>query len=81
MVTFGHDHEFADIIWYPSQHKAVYRIDDRVPINTSGNGLYDFIPFRPTPSLELAIIRTTGVANFIELKLTNFIVCYISLLG
>ncbi|TKY64137.1 L-gulonolactone oxidase 6 [Spatholobus suberectus] len=59
VAAFGHAHEFADITWYPSQRKAVYRVDDRVPINTSGNGLYDFIPFRPTPSLELAIIRTT----------------------
>ncbi|KAF7843869.1 putative L-gulonolactone oxidase 6 [Senna tora] len=57
--SFGHQHEFGDITWYPSQHKAVYRIDDRVSINASGNGLYDFIPFRPTPSLELALIRTT----------------------
>ncbi|KAK7292864.1 hypothetical protein RJT34_15719 [Clitoria ternatea] len=56
---FGHAHEFADITWYPSQHKAIYRVDDRIPVNTSGNGHYDFIPFRPTPSLELALIRTT----------------------
>ncbi|XP_027337358.1 probable L-gulonolactone oxidase 6 [Abrus precatorius] len=59
VAGFGHAHEFADITWYPSQHKVVYRVDDRVPTNTSGNGLYDFIPFRPTPSLELALIRTT----------------------
>ncbi|KAL2345950.1 hypothetical protein Fmac_007235 [Flemingia macrophylla] len=58
-VTFGQQHEFADIIWYPNQHKAVYRVDDRVPMNTSGSGVYDFIPFRSTPSLELALIRTT----------------------
>ncbi|KEH18585.1 putative oxidoreductase [Medicago truncatula] len=59
VVSFGHEHEFADISWYPSQHKAMYRVDDRVPINTSGNGLYDFIPFRPTPSIALAAIRIT----------------------
>ncbi|KAH7519415.1 hypothetical protein FEM48_Zijuj08G0033700 [Ziziphus jujuba var. spinosa] len=58
-ASFGKKHEFADITWYPSQHKAVYRVDDRVPINTSGNGLYDFTPFRSTPSLTLAVIRTT----------------------
>ncbi|XP_015947913.1 probable L-gulonolactone oxidase 6 [Arachis duranensis] len=57
--TFGHEHEFADMIWYPSQHKVVYRVDDRVPLATSGNGLYDFIPFRPTSSVELALVRTT----------------------
>ncbi|XP_028752299.1 probable L-gulonolactone oxidase 6 [Neltuma alba] len=59
VASFGRQHEFADITWYPSQHKAVYRVDDRVPIDVPGNGLYDFIPFRPTASLELALIRTT----------------------
>ncbi|XP_027154655.1 probable L-gulonolactone oxidase 6 [Coffea eugenioides] len=56
--TFGRQHEFADFTWYPSQHKVVYRIDDRVPSNTTGNGLYDFMGFRSTPSLFLALIRT-----------------------
>ncbi|KAL3502090.1 hypothetical protein ACH5RR_036539 [Cinchona calisaya] len=56
--TFGRQHEFADFTWYPSQHKIVYRIDDRVPSNTTGNGLYDLMGFRSTPSLFLAIIRT-----------------------
>ncbi|KAI4328973.1 hypothetical protein L6164_021283 [Bauhinia variegata] len=59
VASFGRKHEFADITWYPSQRKAVYRNDDRVPISTPGNGLYDFIPFRPTPSLALALIRST----------------------
>lgn len=59
-AAFGHQHEFADITWYPNQHKAVYRVDDRVPTNASGSGIYDFIPFRSTSSLELALIRTTG---------------------
>eukprot|EP00257_Ricinus_communis_P021780 XP_015581337.1 probable L-gulonolactone oxidase 6 [Ricinus communis] len=58
-TTFGHQHEFADITWYPSQHKAIYRIDDRISSNISGNGLYNSIPFRPTPSLELLLIRHT----------------------
>ncbi|KAF3973376.1 hypothetical protein CMV_003201 [Castanea mollissima] len=60
MVTsFGNEHEFADITWYPSQRKAVYRIDDRDYTNAHGNGLYDFTPFRATASVELGIIRTT----------------------
>ncbi|KAK9910099.1 hypothetical protein M0R45_034074 [Rubus argutus] len=59
VLKFGKQHEFADILWYPSQHKAVYRVDDRVSSNTSGNGLYDFLPFRATSSLALAVIRTT----------------------
>ncbi|KAI4379924.1 hypothetical protein MLD38_006161 [Melastoma candidum] len=39
-------HEFADITWYPSRHTAVYRYDDRVPLNTSGDGEFDFLGFR-----------------------------------
>ncbi|KAJ0111950.1 hypothetical protein Patl1_00680 [Pistacia atlantica] len=58
-VSFGRQHEFADINWYPSQRKAIYRIDDRVSSNTSGNGLYDYTPFRSTLTATLAIIRTT----------------------
>ncbi|GKV26290.1 hypothetical protein SLEP1_g35622 [Rubroshorea leprosula] len=56
-ISLGKQHEFADILWYPSQRKAIYRIDDRVSSNSPGNGLYDFIPFRSTPSLALDIIR------------------------
>ncbi|TYJ04891.1 hypothetical protein E1A91_A12G125400v1 [Gossypium mustelinum] len=58
-VTFGKLHEFADIFWYPSQRKAIYRIDDRVPINVSGNGVYNFTPFRSTLSLVLALVRSS----------------------
>jgi len=35
VAAFGHAHEFADIMWYPSQRKVVYRVDDRVPFNIS----------------------------------------------
>ncbi|XP_057980299.1 probable L-gulonolactone oxidase 6 isoform X1 [Malania oleifera] len=59
VVAFGKQHEFADITWYPSQQKALYRVDDRVSSNISGNGLNDFIGFRSTLSLTLAVIRTT----------------------
>ncbi|XP_057980300.1 probable L-gulonolactone oxidase 6 isoform X2 [Malania oleifera] len=61
VVAFGKQHEFADITWYPSQQKALYRVDDRVSSNISGNGLNDFIGFRSTLSLTLAVIRTTGI--------------------
>ncbi|XP_047338599.1 probable L-gulonolactone oxidase 6 [Impatiens glandulifera] len=57
IVNFGHQHEFADLIWLPAQRKVVYRLDDRVSSNVSGNGLYNFIPFRPTPSALTASIR------------------------
>ncbi|KAF2324942.1 hypothetical protein GH714_021738 [Hevea brasiliensis] len=58
-ASFGRQHEFADVTWYPSQRKAAYRIDNRVSSNTSGNGVYDFIPFRSTLSVGLALVRTT----------------------
>lgn len=60
LVTFGRKHEFGDVIWYPSQKKAVYRIDDRVSVNASGNGSYNFFPFRSTASAALAVVRSTG---------------------
>nr|TKS02050.1 uncharacterized protein D5086_0000167310 [Populus alba] len=63
VASFGRQHEFADITWYPSQGKAVYRIDDRISSNTSGNGLYDYIPFRSTLSLGLAAVRATEDAQ------------------
>ncbi|VVB03538.1 unnamed protein product [Arabis nemorensis] len=58
-VTFGKKHEFADFVWLPSQGKVVYRKDDRVPVNTSGNGLYDYLPFRSQLSAISAIRRTS----------------------
>ncbi|KAI9093925.1 hypothetical protein K1719_026923 [Acacia pycnantha] len=59
LVRFGKDHEFGDIWWSPSQKKALYRVDDRVSIKRSGNGLYDFIPFRSALSAILAATRGT----------------------
>ncbi|XP_010451193.1 PREDICTED: probable L-gulonolactone oxidase 4 [Camelina sativa] len=57
-VTFGEKHEFSDFIWLPSQGKVLYRIDDRVPGNVSGNGLFNFFPFRSQVSLALAFTRS-----------------------
>lgn len=62
-VTFGSRHEFADITWFPSQRRAVYRFDDRISSNISGNGLNDFTGFRSTLSLALAALRSTGMLN------------------
>ncbi|XP_027095565.2 probable L-gulonolactone oxidase 6 [Coffea arabica] len=56
--TFGRQHEFADLTWYPSQSKVVYRIDDRVSSGTPGNGVYDFAAFRSAPSQYLAMARS-----------------------
>ncbi|KVH97144.1 CO dehydrogenase flavoprotein-like, FAD-binding, subdomain 2 [Cynara cardunculus var. scolymus] len=60
VTTFGRQHEFADITWYPSQKRVVYRIDDRVSSNVSGNGLWDHPGFRATPSLVLLILRSSA---------------------
>ncbi|XP_054783136.1 probable L-gulonolactone oxidase 6 [Prosopis cineraria] len=59
LVRFGEKHEFGDVGWFPSQKRALYRVDDRVSFNHSGNGLYDFIPFRPTLTATLAATRGT----------------------
>ncbi|KAJ1690386.1 hypothetical protein LUZ63_014541 [Rhynchospora breviuscula] len=58
-VSFGYQHEFADLAWYPGQRKVLYRKDDRVPVNVSGNGAYDFIGFRPTATLAIQTNRFT----------------------
>ncbi|XP_068648740.1 L-gulonolactone oxidase 3-like [Aristolochia californica] len=50
-------HEFADITWYPSRQTAVFRTDDRVPLNTSGDGINDFIGFQSTPTVASIGIR------------------------
>ncbi|KAG7570734.1 FAD-binding type PCMH-like superfamily [Arabidopsis thaliana x Arabidopsis arenosa] len=59
VLTFGKKHEFADFVWLPSQGKVVYRMDDRVAVNTSGNGLYDFLPFRSQLSPIVATTRSS----------------------
>nr|GLL43657.1 probable L-gulonolactone oxidase 6 isoform X2 [Ipomoea trifida] len=57
--VFGTQHEFGDMIWFPSERKVMYRIDDRVPTNASGDGLNDFIGFRSTFSALMATTRRT----------------------
>ncbi|KAG0491071.1 hypothetical protein HPP92_007934 [Vanilla planifolia] len=52
-------HEFFDITWYPSQGKAVYRLDDREPMNASGDGVNDFIGFQSNPTLTSMSVRAT----------------------
>ncbi|KAJ4958699.1 hypothetical protein NE237_025810 [Protea cynaroides] len=54
-VDHARRHEFADITWYASRHTAVYRYDDRVPLNNTGDGVYDFIGFRA----NLVMVSTT----------------------
>ncbi|XP_078169891.1 L-gulonolactone oxidase 2-like isoform X1 [Carex rostrata] len=58
-ISFGHQHEFADIAWYPGHRKVLYRRDDRVSVNVSGSGVYDFIGFRSTATLAIQVNRFT----------------------
>ncbi|KAJ8632406.1 hypothetical protein MRB53_025742 [Persea americana] len=62
-VNFGIQHEFADMIWYPSQRQVIYRIDDRVSSNASGNGRIDFMGFRSMQTLALALVRSAEETN------------------
>ncbi|KAH9309829.1 hypothetical protein KI387_037740 [Taxus chinensis] len=59
IIDFGMAHEFGDVTWYPEQRKVIYRVDDRVPLNQSGDGVNDFIGFRPTLTAGLAISRSS----------------------
>lgn len=64
-------HEFADISWFPSQKKAIYRIDDRVPMSTPGEGVNDFIGFQSTATLTSTAVRASGTISFL-LKFNQF---------
>eukprot|EP01018_Ginkgo_biloba_P019640 Gb_24046 [translate_table: standard] len=57
ILEFGMQHEFGDITWYPARHKAVYGVADRVSVDTGGDGVYDFIGFRPTLTAILWALR------------------------
>ncbi|KAJ0968769.1 hypothetical protein J5N97_021646 [Dioscorea zingiberensis] len=57
VVDFGTQYEFADVAWFPGHKRAVYRVDFRVPFNTTGDGRNDFIGFRSTTALTLGINR------------------------
>ncbi|KAK4267064.1 hypothetical protein QN277_023902 [Acacia crassicarpa] len=59
MIHFGKEHEFGDITWNPYQKEALYRADNRVPMEQPGNGFFDFFPFRSTPAEALASFRST----------------------
>lgn len=55
ILPFASAHEFGDITWHPSRRRAVYKMDDRVSINVSGDGVNDFLGFRPT---DVAVVES-----------------------
>ncbi|KAK6129689.1 hypothetical protein DH2020_036555 [Rehmannia glutinosa] len=55
-------HEFGDIQWYPSKHTAVYRYDDRLPLNTSGDGVNDFLGFQSNFAIIAKSVRASEKA-------------------
>ncbi|KAJ0961049.1 hypothetical protein J5N97_000950 [Dioscorea zingiberensis] len=55
VVDFGKQYEFADVSWLPGHKKVVYRVDFRVPTNTTGDGCIDF--FKSTAALTLEMNR------------------------
>ncbi|PIM97730.1 D-arabinono-1, 4-lactone oxidase [Handroanthus impetiginosus] len=55
-------YEFGDIQWYPSRHTAFYRYDFRVPSNTSGDGVNDFVGFQSNFALIAKSVRASEKA-------------------
>ncbi|KAM0938562.1 putative oxidoreductase [Dioscorea sansibarensis] len=61
-MELARKHEFGDITWFPSQKQAIYRIDDRVPLSTPGEGVNDFIGFQSTATLASTAVRASEKA-------------------
>lgn len=59
-MEHGKKYEFGDIAWYPSKHTAVYRYDSRVPMDTPGDGINDFLGFQSNEILISKSIRASG---------------------
>ncbi|KAJ8526586.1 hypothetical protein K7X08_029063 [Anisodus acutangulus] len=59
IIKHARQNEFGDIQWYPSRHTAVYKYDNRVPLDTSGGGVNDFLGFQSNPILLSKSVRAT----------------------
>ena len=60
IIEFGLAHEFGDVTWHPSQKSVVYKKDFRVPIDTEGDGVNDFIGFEPIDPIVVEANRALG---------------------
>ncbi|KZV51137.1 L-gulonolactone oxidase [Dorcoceras hygrometricum] len=58
-MNHAKEYEFGDIQWYPSSHAAVYRYDNRVPLNMEGDGVNDFVGFQSNFAIISKSVRAT----------------------
>ena len=63
VATCGNQHEFADIIWYPSQCKAVYHINDHVSTNTYGEWSIQFNLIPPHTFTQTGLYQNLRLSN------------------
>ncbi|KAJ7539500.1 hypothetical protein O6H91_11G096600 [Diphasiastrum complanatum] len=59
IIAFGSASEFGDVTWYASKRRAVFRVDNRVPVNIAGDGVNDYIGFQKTSRAALEAQRDT----------------------
>lgn len=52
--------EFGDVTWYPGLRQVVYRYDERVPVETPGEGRNNFVGFQPQLMAVAAGARASG---------------------
>ncbi len=60
IIDLATAYEFGDVHWYPSQYTVVYRLDERVPLTTSGDGVFRYLGFQPIPGAQIGAVRATG---------------------
>ena len=65
IIKFGLTHEFGDLTWNPSQNSVVYKKDFRVPIETQGDGVNDYIGLEPVDPIAIEANRALGNDNHI----------------
>lgn len=64
VVAWGSLHEFGDVTWLPYQGKAIYRVDNRVDVSSTGNGLNNYPIYGRQPTAALITARVAGKHMF-----------------